>query len=64
MFGFPLLSRIIKLAKAEKITSIADFLRARYGKSFAVASIAALIATVGAISYSALPFKTIPTRSA
>jgi Na+/proline symporter len=30
--------------RAEKITSIADFLGARYGKSFAVASIATLIA--------------------
>ena len=26
LFGFPLLSRIVRLAKAEKITSIADFL--------------------------------------
>ena len=34
VFGFPLLRRIIRLAKAEKITSIADFLGARYGKSF------------------------------
>ncbi|SUU91459.1 Non-motile and phage-resistance protein [Aminobacter aminovorans] len=59
MFGFPLLSRIIKLAKAEKITSIADFLGARYGKSFAVASIATLIATVGAIPYIALQLKAI-----
>ena len=42
VFGFPLLKRIIKLAKAEKITSIADFLAARYGKSFAVASVATL----------------------
>ena len=30
VFGFPLLRRIIRLAKAEKITSIADFLAARY----------------------------------
>ncbi|WP_439501033.1 PAS domain-containing hybrid sensor histidine kinase/response regulator [Aminobacter ciceronei] len=59
MFGFPLLSRIIKLAKAEKITSIADFLGARYGKSFSVASIATLIATVGAIPYIALQLKAI-----
>lgn len=59
MFGFSLLSRIIKLAKAEKITSIADFLGARYGKSFAVASIATLIATVGAIPYIALQLKAI-----
>ncbi|MGF7008064.1 NahK/ErcS family hybrid sensor histidine kinase/response regulator [Aminobacter sp. BE322] len=59
MFGFPLLSRVIKLAKAEKITSIADFLGARYGKSFTVASIATLIATVGAVPYIALQLKAI-----
>jgi Na+/proline symporter len=34
--------------QGEKITSIADFLGARYGKSFAVASIATLIATLSA----------------
>jgi Na+/proline symporter len=59
VFAFPLLRRIIKLAKAEKITSIADFLGARYGKSFAVASIATLIATIGAVPYIALQLKAI-----
>jgi Na+/proline symporter/signal transduction histidine kinase len=59
VFGFPVLKRIVALAKAEKITSIADFLGARYGKSFAVASIATLIATVGAIPYIALQLKAI-----
>src|SRR5690606_20355346 len=42
VFGMPLIRRIIRLAKSEKITSIADSLSARYGKSFAVASIATL----------------------
>ena len=59
VFGFPLLKRIIRLAKSEKITSIADFLGARYGKSFAVAAIATLIAVVGAIPYIALQLKAI-----
>jgi Na+/proline symporter/signal transduction histidine kinase/CheY-like chemotaxis protein len=59
VFGFPLLKRIIKLAKAEKITSIADFLAARYGKSFAVASVATIIATVGVIPYIALQLRSI-----
>ena len=59
LFGFPLLKRVIRLAKAERITSIADFLGARYGKSFAVASIATLIATVGAVPYIALQLKAI-----
>ena len=59
LFCFPLIRRIIRLAKAEKITSIADFLGARYGKSFHVALIATLIATVGAIPYIALQLKAI-----
>ncbi len=59
LFGFPLLSRIIRLAKSERITSIADFLGARYGKSFAVAAIATVIAVVGAIPYIALQLKAI-----
>ena len=59
LFGLPLLSRIVRLAKAEKITSIADFLAARYGKSFAVGLIATLIAIVGAVPYIALQLKAI-----
>ena len=58
-FGFPLLKRIIQLAKSEKITSIADFLGARYGKSLMVGSIATLIAVVGAVPYIALQLKAI-----
>ena len=59
IFGFPLLGRIIRLAKAEKITSIADFLGARYGKSFAVASTATLIAVIGIVPYIALQLRAI-----
>ncbi len=58
-FGHALLRRIVKLSKAERITSIADFLAARYGKSFAVASLATIIAVVGAIPYIALQLKAI-----
>ena len=39
--------RIVRLAKAQNITSIADFIAARYGKSQAVAATVALIAIVG-----------------
>ncbi|MEZ5810183.1 MAG: PAS domain-containing hybrid sensor histidine kinase/response regulator [Rhizobiaceae bacterium] len=59
LFGYPVLVRIVRLAKAEKITSVADFLAARYGKSFAVASIAAVIATIGTVPYIALQLKAI-----
>ena len=36
--GFPLLIRIVRLAKSQNITSIADFVAARYGKSQIVAA--------------------------
>jgi Na+/proline symporter/signal transduction histidine kinase/CheY-like chemotaxis protein len=59
VFCAPLMRRIIRLAKTEKITSIADFLGARYGKSFHVALIATLIAVIGAVPYIALQLKAI-----
>jgi Na+/proline symporter/signal transduction histidine kinase len=53
----PLLRRVIKLAKSQNITSIADFIGARYGKSQAVAATVALIAIVGSVPYIALQLK-------
>src|ERR1700716_3056010 len=53
----PLLRRVIKLAKSQNITSIADFIAARYGKSQAVAATVALIATIGSVPYIALQLK-------
>ncbi|GAB1580920.1 NahK/ErcS family hybrid sensor histidine kinase/response regulator [Phyllobacterium phragmitis] len=57
--GNRLVRHIVRLAKAERITSIADFLAARYGKSFAVASLATCIAAVGALPYIALQLKAV-----
>lgn len=59
LFGYPLLRRVFRLTKSENITSIADFLAARYGKSFMVGAIATLIATVGVVPYIALQLKAI-----
>src|SRR6201994_2414214 len=53
----PLLRRVIALAKAQNITSIADFIGARYGKSQAVAGTVALIAIIGSVPYIALQLK-------
>src|ERR1051325_10114739 len=50
----PLIARVVRLAKAQNITSIADFIAARYGKSQAVAATVALIAIVGTVPYIAL----------
>jgi len=57
--GYPILRRIIRLAKAERITSIADFIGARYGKSQSVAAVATLIAVIGIIPYIALQLKAV-----
>ncbi|MBW9112119.1 hybrid sensor histidine kinase/response regulator [Rhizobium cauense] len=57
--GMPLLRRIIELAKAEKLTSVADFISARYGKNPTVATLVALISLVGAIPYIALQLKSV-----
>ncbi len=62
--GYPLVRRIIRLSKAERITSIADFIGARYGKSQAVAAVATLIAVVGTMPYIALQLKAVATSVA
>ena len=57
--AYPLIIRIVRLAKGQNITSIADFIAARYGKSPAVAATVALIAIVGMIPYIALQLKAV-----
>ncbi|MBB3944781.1 Na+/proline symporter/signal transduction histidine kinase [Rhizobium skierniewicense] len=57
--GMPILRRIVELAKAEKLTSVADFIAARYGKNPTVATLVSIIALVGAIPYIALQLKSV-----
>ena len=57
--AYPLIIRIVRLAKGQNITSIADFIAARYGKSQAVAATVALIAIIGMIPYIALQLKAV-----
>src|SRR3954469_25848251 len=58
-FCTPLLRRVIRLAKSQNITSIADFIAARYGKSQAVAVVVATIAIIGSVPYIALQLKAV-----
>ncbi|MQT13779.1 PAS domain-containing hybrid sensor histidine kinase/response regulator [Segnochrobactrum spirostomi] len=55
----PLVGRVIRLAKEERITSMADFVAARYGKSPAVAATVTLIAVIGLLPYIALQLKAV-----
>ncbi len=58
-FGWRWIARIVDIAKSQNITSIADFLAARYGKSERVAAIVCLIAVVGAVPYISLQLKAV-----
>lgn len=57
--GYPLLRKMVRLAKQHNVTSIADFLASRYGKSRAVGVIATLFATVGVLPYIALQLQAV-----
>src|SRR5215469_14157738 len=57
--AYPLIVRVVRLAKSQNITSIADFIAARYGKHQGVAAIVAFIAIVGTIPYIALQLKAV-----
>jgi Na+/proline symporter/signal transduction histidine kinase len=52
-------ARIVRLAKENNITSIADFVASRYGKNQAVAATVTLIAVIGVLPYVALQLKAI-----
>lgn len=59
VFGWPLILRIVRLSKSQNITSVADFLAARYGKSQAVAAVVTIVAVVGTLPYIALQLKAV-----
>ncbi|XHF84740.1 PAS domain-containing hybrid sensor histidine kinase/response regulator [Vibrio sp. HN007] len=59
VFGWRVLARMILIAKREHITSIADFIAARYGKSQGLAVTVTLIAVVGILPYIALQLRGI-----
>ncbi len=51
--------KIIKISKVQKITSIADFISARYGKNITLGVIVALVCIIGIIPYISLQIKAI-----
>ena len=57
--GYPILRKMVRVAKQHNVTSIADFLASRYGKSRAVGVTATLFATVGVLPYIALQLQAV-----
>ena len=58
---FFLLRRIVKISKENNITSIADFISLRYGKSPWVGALVTLIAILGIMPYIALQIRAVST---
>src|SRR5512138_2284767 len=53
--------KIIRISKAHRITSIADFISSRYGKSTGLGALVTVIAVIGIIPYIALQLKAVST---
>jgi Na+/proline symporter/signal transduction histidine kinase len=51
--------KIIRISKAHRITSLADFVSSRYGKSALLAGFVTIIAVVGVVPYIALQLKAV-----
>ncbi len=56
--------KIIRISKAHRITSLADFVSSRYGKSALLAGLVTVIAVIGVIPYIALQLKAVSTSYA
>src|SRR6056297_1597675 len=59
VFGHDLMHRILKLSREQRLTSIADFIAHRFGKSRPLAVLVTLAAVLGSIPYIALQLKAV-----
>jgi len=59
--GWLVMRKIIRISKVHRITSIADFIASRYGKSPTLGGVVTIIAVVGVIPYIAVQIKAIST---
>ncbi|WP_414674793.1 histidine kinase [Marinospirillum sp.] len=59
LLGWFMIRKMIRISRAQKITSIADFISARYGKSTRLGVLVTLIAVIGVMPYIALQLKAI-----
>ncbi|MCX7693125.1 sensor histidine kinase [Tepidimonas taiwanensis] len=64
VLGWVVLRKMVRIAHTYRITTIADFIGSRYGKSPALAGAVTLITVVGIVPYIALQLKGIAVASA
>ncbi|SFH91837.1 hybrid sensor histidine kinase/response regulator [Modicisalibacter xianhensis] len=56
---WPILAKMIRVAKRQNVTSIADFIASRYGKTQSLAAFASMVALIGTLPYIALQLKAV-----
>ncbi len=61
LFALPFMERLTRIGRAHKVSSIADFIASRFGKSRALAVLVTVIALSAAIPYIALQYKAVAT---
>ena len=54
-----LLLKMVRVSQSERLTSIADFIGSRYGKSHALSGLVTVIAVIGVLPYIALQLKAV-----
>ncbi len=59
VLGWVVIRKMIRIARVYRITSIADFIASRYGKSPLLSGLVTLIAVVGIVPYIALQLKAV-----
>jgi len=59
VFGFGLLGRMVRITRQRHITSIADFIGSRFGKSHGLAALVTIIAVIAVVPYIALQFEAV-----
>lgn len=58
-FAWPVLRKIIRITKVQRINSIADFVSTRYGKNFSVGIIITLLCIIGVVPYISIQLEAI-----
>jgi len=59
--GWLVLRRVIRISRRHRITSLADFISARYGKSATLGALVSIVAVIGIVPYISLQLKAVST---
>ncbi|MEM1189658.1 MAG: PAS domain-containing hybrid sensor histidine kinase/response regulator [Pseudomonadota bacterium] len=57
--GWPMIERLVRLGPRHRVTSVADYLSARFGKRQALSVLVTLVATAAVLPYVALQFRAL-----